>query len=75
MSTKAAQVDERREKERRRKIADAYLRQMAFQAATLLGAGTGSAGIFNEYWKKARTDEKYLRLKEEFKNAIIEMES
>ena len=51
MSTKAAQVDERREKERRRKIADAYLRQMAFQAATLLGAGTGSAGIFNEYWK------------------------
>ena len=24
---------------------------MAFQAATLLGAGTGSAGIFNEYWK------------------------
>ena len=51
MSTKAAQVDERREKERRRKIADAYLRQMAFQAATLLGAGTGSAGILSEYWK------------------------
>ncbi len=26
-------------------------------------------------WKRARTNEKYLRLKEEFKNAIIEMES
>ena len=51
MPNKADQVDERREKERRIKIADAYLRQMAFQAATLLGAGTGSAGILSEYWK------------------------
>ena len=34
-----------------------------------------SSLIFQEYWKKARTNEKYLRLKEEFKNAIIEMES
>ena len=34
-----------------------------------------SSNIFLNYWKKARTNEKYLRLKEEFKNAIIEMES
>jgi hypothetical protein len=34
-----------------------------------------SSLIFQEYWKRARTNEKYLRLKEEFKNAIIEMES
>ena len=34
-----------------------------------------SSLIFQEYWKKARTNKKYLRLKEEFKNAIIEMES
>ena len=34
-----------------------------------------SSNIFNEYWKKARTNEKYLKLKEEFKNAIIKMES
>ena len=33
-----------------------------------------SSLIFQEYWKRARTNEKYLRLKEEFKNAIIEME-
>ena len=26
---------------------------------------------FNEYWKKARTNEKYLKLKKEFKNASI----
>ena len=34
-----------------------------------------SSNIFLNYWKKARTNEKYLRLKKEFKNAIIEMES
>ena len=34
-----------------------------------------SSNIFLNYWKKARTNEKYLRLKEEFKNAIIKMES
>ena len=34
-----------------------------------------SSLIFQEYWKRARTNEKYLRLKEEFKNAIIRMES
>ena len=34
-----------------------------------------SSLIFQKYWKRARTNEKYLRLKEEFKNAIIEMES
>ena len=34
-----------------------------------------SSLIFQEYWKRARTNEKYLKLKEEFKNAIIEMES
>ena len=34
-----------------------------------------SSNIFNEYWKKARTNKKYLKLKEEFKNAIIKMES
>ena len=34
-----------------------------------------SSNLFLNYWKKARTNEKYLRLKEEFKNAIIEMES
>ena len=34
-----------------------------------------SSHIFLNYWKRARTNEKYLRLKEEFKNAIIEMES
>ena len=34
-----------------------------------------SSNIFLNYWKRARTNEKYLRLKEEFKNAIIEMES
>ena len=36
--------------ERRRRITDAVLRQMALQAATLLGAGTGNAGLFSEYW-------------------------
>ena len=34
-----------------------------------------SSNIFLNYWKRARTNEKYLRLKKEFKNAIIEMES
>jgi hypothetical protein len=34
-----------------------------------------SSNIFLNYWKKARTNEKYLRLKKEFKNAIIKMES
>ena len=34
-----------------------------------------SSNLFLNYWKKARTNEKYLRLKEEFKNAIIRMES
>ena len=34
-----------------------------------------SSNIFLNYWKRARTNEKYLRLKEEFKNAIIKMES
>ena len=34
-----------------------------------------SSLIFQEYWKRARTNEKYLKLKEEFKNAIIKMES
>ena len=34
-----------------------------------------SSNIFLNYWKKARTNEKDLRLKEEFKNAIIKMES
>ena len=30
-----------------------------------------SSNIFNEYWKKARTNEKYLKLKKEFKDASI----
>ena len=34
-----------------------------------------SSNIFLNYWKRARTNEKYLRLKKEFKNAIIKMES
>ena len=34
-----------------------------------------SSNLFLNYWKKARTNEKYLRLKDEFKNAIIRMES
>ena len=34
-----------------------------------------SSLIFQKYWKMARTNEKYLELKKEFKNAIIEMES
>ena len=34
-----------------------------------------SSLIFQEYWKIAREDTRYLKLKEEFKNAIIEMES
>ena len=34
-----------------------------------------SSNLFLNYWKKARTNEKYLRLKKEFKNAIIKMES
>lgn len=34
-----------------------------------------SSNIFLNYWKKAKTNEKYLRLKKEFKNAIIKMES
>ena len=34
-----------------------------------------SSLIFQKYWKIAREDTRYLKLKEEFKNAIIEMES
>ena len=34
--------------ERRRRMTDAVLRQMALQAATLLGAGTGNAGLFSQ---------------------------
>ena len=34
-----------------------------------------SSLIFQKYWKIAREDTRYLKLKKEFKNAIIEMES
>ena len=36
--------------ERRRKLTNSILRQIAFHVATLTGAGTGGAGLFNEYW-------------------------
>ena len=37
-------------KERRRKLANSILRQIAFHVTTLCGAGTGAVGLFNEYW-------------------------
>ncbi len=36
--------------EKRRRLTNSILRQIAFHVATLCGAGTGSVGLFNEYW-------------------------